>query len=296
MGRIRTIKPEFPQSESMGRVSRDARLCFILLWTLADDAGKLRGNSRMLASLLYPYDDDAKSLIDGWLGELEAEHCIERHSINGDAYVLIRNWLIHQKIDKPSKSKLPDFVESSRILANPRGGIKDQGSRIKDQDQGKGSGTQDMSSSKQLDPPPPNPVDVIFDHWRKVWNHPKSQLDGKRRKAILAALKLGYTVDDLCESIAGYLQSPHHRGENDRQTVYDSIDLLLRDASHIDAGLAFTRGPPPQTSDLTRHNVAVLSKWTPPEVINEARRPKQISGGNGELGGGIRKGLIAGTG
>ena len=45
MGRIRTIKPEFPQSESMGRVSRDARLTFILLWTMADDAGRLRSCS-----------------------------------------------------------------------------------------------------------------------------------------------------------------------------------------------------------------------------------------------------------
>ena len=60
MARIRTIKPEFPQSESMGRVSRDARLCFVMLWTIADDSGRLRGNSRMLASLLFPYDDDAK--------------------------------------------------------------------------------------------------------------------------------------------------------------------------------------------------------------------------------------------
>lgn len=50
MGRIRTIKPEFPHSESMGRVSRDARLTFILLWTLSDDLGRLRGSSRAFCS------------------------------------------------------------------------------------------------------------------------------------------------------------------------------------------------------------------------------------------------------
>jgi hypothetical protein len=73
VARIRTIKPEFPQSESMGNVSRDARLLFVLLWTLCDDSGRTRAASRMLASLLYPYDDDAPGLIDGWLGELERE-------------------------------------------------------------------------------------------------------------------------------------------------------------------------------------------------------------------------------
>ena len=144
MARIRTIKPEFPQSESMGRVSRDARLCFVLLWTLADDSGRLRGSSRMLASLLFPYDDDAPALIDGWLGELESESCIARYQADGSTYLQIAKWLIHQKIDKPSASKIPEFNDSSRILANPRERSSlDQGSRTKDlrtKDQGSGPG------------------------------------------------------------------------------------------------------------------------------------------------------------
>lgn len=120
MARIRTIKPEFPHSESMGRVSRDARLTFIELWTLADDGGRLRGNSRMLASLLFPYDDDAKDLIEGWLVELEREKCIQRYVVDGTSYLQICNWLEHQKIDKPTASKLPPPDSPSRILANPR--------------------------------------------------------------------------------------------------------------------------------------------------------------------------------
>ena len=134
MARIRTIKPEFPQSESMGRISRDARLLFIQLWTLCDDSGRTRAASRMLASLLFPYDDDAPGLICGWLDELEREGCIVRYSADGSQYLQVCNWLIHQKIDRPSVSKIPAFDESSRILANPREHSSlDQGSRIKDQ-------------------------------------------------------------------------------------------------------------------------------------------------------------------
>ena len=129
MGRIRTIKPEFPHSESMGRVSRDARLTFILLWTLSDDSGRLRGSSRMLASLLFPYDDDAKDLIDAWLSELERESCIARYMIAGTSYLQVCNWSKHQKIDKPSGSKIPPPEEGSRILSNPRAvSSEDQGS------------------------------------------------------------------------------------------------------------------------------------------------------------------------
>src|SRR5690606_32469529 len=107
MARIRSIKPELPQSESMGNVSRDARLTFVQLFTLADDEGRLRGNSRMLASLLFPYDDGEDGRprttgkdVDAWMAELEREGCIARYQIDGAAYVQIANWLIHQKIDK----------------------------------------------------------------------------------------------------------------------------------------------------------------------------------------------------
>ena len=127
MARIRTIKPEIPQSESMGKVSRDARLLFILTWTLADDSGRLRGNSRMLASLLFPYDNDVPQLIDGWLEELVKQECIIVYQIEDSTYIQICKWLNHQKIDKPSLSKIPEFDESSRILANVHCRIKDQG-------------------------------------------------------------------------------------------------------------------------------------------------------------------------
>lgn len=120
MARIRTIKPEFPQSESIGKLSRDARLLYIQLWTIVDDAGRARAASRMLASLLYPYDDDARDVIEGWLAELEDGEHIRRYEVDGSQYLEIVKWLDHQKIDKPSKSRLPEFVEGSRTVAKPR--------------------------------------------------------------------------------------------------------------------------------------------------------------------------------
>lgn len=117
MARIRSIKPEFPQSESMGRVSRDARLLFVMLWPICDDHGRTRAASRMLASLLFPYDDDAPNLIDGWLDELERESCITRYEVEGSTFLVVNNWLKHQKIDKPSK---PQFPEPREGLARIR--------------------------------------------------------------------------------------------------------------------------------------------------------------------------------
>src|SRR6266705_2469496 len=113
MARIRTIKPELPQSQSVGRLSRDARLLFIQLFTVVDDAGRARAASRLLASLLYPYDDDAPGLIEGWLGELERHRQIRRYEVDGSQYLEIVKWLEHQKIDRPSPSRLPECRDGS---------------------------------------------------------------------------------------------------------------------------------------------------------------------------------------
>jgi hypothetical protein len=121
VGRIRTIKPEFPQSESVGRLSRDGRLLFLMLFTIVDDEGRARAAPRMLASLLYPYDDDAKTHIVQWLFELEREGCIKLYEVEGNAYLQIEKWLEHQKIDRPSPSRLPSpSLDTREKSPNPR--------------------------------------------------------------------------------------------------------------------------------------------------------------------------------
>jgi hypothetical protein len=107
--RIRSIKPEFWESESLGRVSREARLLFIGLFSCCDDVGRARASSRLLASRLYPYDDDAFKKLPGWISELEKQGCIRLYQVDGEAYLDIPKWQNHQKIDKPSASKLPSF-------------------------------------------------------------------------------------------------------------------------------------------------------------------------------------------
>lgn len=262
MPRIRSIKPEFPQSESMGRVSREARLLFVLLWTVCDDDGRSRAASRMLASLLYPYDDDAPKQIDGWLTELERENCIERYQVEGSTYLQVCKWRNHQRIDHPTASKLPDPREGSRILASVSEVLAPDMDRIGRDRIGPKVPTEPLSG----DAPDREVVDRVFEHWRTVHGHPQAKLDAKRRKLIRDALK-GYSEADVCQSISGYKNSPHHQGQNDRATVYDAIELLLRDAKHIDAGLRFYRDPPrTDLSSLTRRNVAAVENWVPPEM------------------------------
>ena len=91
----------------MGRISRDARLTFILLWPQCDDSGRVRGNMTMLSAILFPYDRDSREKFPDWIKELEGENCITRYSLEADEYLAVVNWKKHQKIDRPSPSKCP---------------------------------------------------------------------------------------------------------------------------------------------------------------------------------------------
>ncbi len=80
----------------------------------------------------------------------------------------------------------------------------------------------------------PTDTDAVFEFWRNVLSNPRSRLDDRRRKAITARLRDGYTVEDLQLAVIGCGFSPHHQGHNDRHRPYQDIELICRDAQHVD--------------------------------------------------------------
>lgn len=86
-----------------------------------------------------------------------------------------------------------------------------------------------------------DPVQRVFDHWKRVMNHPASHLDAKRRGVIQDRMKEGYTADHLMLAIDGCAKSAWHMGQNDKSKVYDSLDLICRDASKVDGFMADAR-------------------------------------------------------
>jgi hypothetical protein len=107
MARIRTIQPTFAHSPSMTRISREARLLFVLLWTVVDDEGRCHAEPDDLAKVLFPSDFDAPQYMHRWLDELEHEGCIERYEVDDIDYLRIRHWHKHQRIYHPTGSYLP---------------------------------------------------------------------------------------------------------------------------------------------------------------------------------------------
>ena len=73
-------------------------------------------------------------------------------------------------------------------------------------------------------------------------NSPRSKLDNKRIGLIVKALK-NYSSADLKLAITGNASSEFNMGKNDRGTKYNGLDLILRDADHIDKYIAMAENP-----------------------------------------------------
>jgi len=77
-------------------------------------------------------------------------------------------------------------------------------------------------------------IDRIFGFWKVRTGHARARLDQKRRSKIRQRLCDGYKERDLLDAIEGCCLSQFHMGQNDRQSVYNDIELICRDAKHID--------------------------------------------------------------
>ena len=102
MARIRTIKPEFWEDEKLAKLPVHARLLFIGTWNFADDNGALLANPVLMKSHIFPYEDIGISTISEWIDMLVENRMLIRTTYNGKDYLVIRKFLIHQKINRKS--------------------------------------------------------------------------------------------------------------------------------------------------------------------------------------------------
>lgn len=117
MGRIRTIKPEFWTDDVVGSFKIEARLLFIAVWNLADDEGILRWSAPYLKGAVFPYDDEISVQQVGRMMEsLTGSGVIFAYSGGRSSQPLayVVNFHKHQRINRPSPSKLPPPPVSDR--------------------------------------------------------------------------------------------------------------------------------------------------------------------------------------
>lgn len=95
------------------------------------------------------------------------------------------------------------------------------------------------------------------------------------RDALIERRLRDYPVEELERSIRGYARSAFHRGENDRGRPYQSLELWLRDAAHVEAGWGYLESTG-AASRPARKGAPILdgigSAWQEYEARLEAER------------------------
>ncbi|MFC6017235.1 hypothetical protein ACFP2T_13585 [Plantactinospora solaniradicis] len=109
MARIRTIKPEAFQSETLAEVSIAAERTLFGLSTQADDRGRHPDKPAVINGAVWPLRPEHTPVdVESELAELERVGLLCRYvGCDGRRYLHLVSWDRHQKIERPSKPRIP---------------------------------------------------------------------------------------------------------------------------------------------------------------------------------------------
>lgn len=226
MARIRSLKPEAFQSETLSLVSVTAERTFFGLTTQVDDRGRITDKPAQINGLLWAMrGNHTTAETETELKELESVGLVCRYQgCDGKPYLHLVTWDDHQRVDHPSRSRLPrclrhglaDYCgrhdgDCPEPLAKPREPSRpDLGSRTVDQ----GSRTVPPTAARKARPretvanDKPAAQALVgdwIDHCRK---RPPDRVIGQTSKHIKALLEEGIDPEDIRRGLAAW----HSRG------------------------------------------------------------------------------------
>ena len=81
-------------------------------------------------------------------------------------------------------------------------------------------------------------IQKVFNYWVETFSKKRAVLDEKRRTVIGSAIYF-YGVDACCDAIRGCSMSDFHMGRNPQNKKYTDVELILRDAQHVERFIGF---------------------------------------------------------
>jgi len=255
--RIRTIKPEIWTSPDFRRLSNVGRAVFIGLITQADDAGRLRYDT---ARMTRDFCDRSTThaAVDRQLRVMEEQGMLTRWDGHVDGTypgtsqqcIALLGWARHQKVDHPSRSRIPAPPKSRESLAHVREFSRSSRARAdrigsdrigSDPVPPKGSPVGEADALVLVPPVSLSPAEQVFEPWRLMW-HPTAKLTRQRRAKIEARLREGWSIEDLVE--AETIGAANDPWSERHIALNDDIKNLLRDGGTVEKFLELARRPP----------------------------------------------------
>jgi hypothetical protein len=122
---MRSIKPEMFRSFTVSAWPVAVRWTFAGLFTYLDDSGRGADDARLVKAEIYPIDDEMTGRkVEQHLAVIEKTGPLCRYQVDGRRYMHITSWEEHQRINRPTASRIPPCPthESSQP---PHGGLSE---------------------------------------------------------------------------------------------------------------------------------------------------------------------------
>lgn len=244
-GVYRRLYAGFIKGQRINKLSLQAEAWFWRVFAVADDFGNYDADPELLKDATKGRRKVTTKQVERWLNEMAAVGLVSFYYKKSERYLHILRFEETQPAGKNGKrlKRFPLASESDGIQVNP-----------------------ELSSASDNDPHSDNDpkrslveqARRVFGFWCEHMKHQKAALDTKRERAIAARLKDGYSAEDLIQAVKGCKLTPHNMGKNDRNQVYDDIELICRDASHVDrfirTAAVATNGTKPAPTVETPHD------------------------------------------
>jgi hypothetical protein len=94
-------------------------------------------------------------------------------------------------------------------------------------------------------------MNLVFTHWQRVLEHPRADLDDKRKAILRARFRAGYSAMDLMAVIDGVKRSPWHMGKNPERRQFHKFETIFRDADQIETFTELAKGKSPPADDAS---------------------------------------------
>lgn len=211
MARIRTIKPEFWTDPDVVACSMAARLFFIGCWNHADDYGVLKDEPDRIRLQVMPADEvDACAIVDELV---ERRLLVRMDTPDGTPVLVVRTFLIHQKIDRRSVGRYGDpstFIpaESRPIPPSPTSGREGRGGEWRGKVDTPPADASVVVSETAIDKRNESKaqIDALFD---RFWDeYPRREGKKGAREKFAKALRGGVDPERIIAAASAYRDLP----------------------------------------------------------------------------------------
>lgn len=102
------VSPDLLTSLPVASLPVNTRYAFVALWMYLDDAGRGKDNTHLIRAHTWPLDEAyTPRKVKADLDRMEAAGLICRYEVDSSTYLHSPSWKEHQKINRPTESKLP---------------------------------------------------------------------------------------------------------------------------------------------------------------------------------------------